>query len=343
MTTYTVPWDETRTAERATGHRRDDDPQVWPVPSLPEFDEWARDQQFDFFVEDVANTMAFAPTRDGERVSYQIEQEDRDLAGRIAEAVAPDDWINGRWRHGSVDDSVRDWMRQAWYDVARYGHAVYEVSPLLPQDLETPGPHGVALFRIDPREVGPQRGRWGGPLVHRTSTVDQRDHGLPPQVLLDTERFEVYTLDGDLGQAVHEAVAGLRGPEVGSVLSVAPWSHPDLYQLGYSLGSHSAVRDAVLARATRDTGWYGRGQFGEHVTGHYGVRRRVRERRFTSQLRDRFLDLLNATLAGAVERLGGVGTVVSPGTFTAADYDDAERMLDSGNHTFREVWARVGE
>ena len=345
MTTYTVPWDDGRVAERAVGDRRDGEPRVWRGPSLPTFDEWSRDHQFDFFVEDLANGMAFAPTKSGDRVEYRQEEGDRELAARIAEAVAPDDLINGRWRQGRVHDSVRDWMRQAWYDTARYGHAVHEVAPLVSRNSEgsSSPPLGVALFRVDPREVGHRWGRWGGRLVHRTSRIDQRERGLPPSVPLDGPRFAVYTAPDRLGKTLRDTVSGLRNPALGSVLTVAPWSHPDLYRLGYSIRDHNAVRDVLLAQATRETGWYGRGQFNEHATGHYMVRRRLRERRFTARLRDSFLAHLNAALNGSSRRLGGQARIVAPDTYAAADYDEAERMLDSGDHTFREVWARVGE
>ena len=234
MKTYTRTWDADRVVERAVGDRRDGEPRVWRGPSLPDPDDWARDQQFEWFVTDIINRMTFSSGRGGKRVEYRLEGGDREVERRVAEAVVPDTPFHGRDRYARIDDAVNDWMKQTWYDVARHGRAVHEIAPLLPADaLEAGEPVGFALIRVDPRDIGRRWGRWGG-LVHRTSEVDRRERGLPQRVRLDSERFAVFTLPDDLNRIVREAVSGLRGRGVGSVLTVAPWSHPEQYELGYS-------------------------------------------------------------------------------------------------------------
>ena len=347
MKTYTRPWDTARVVERAVGDRRDGEPHEWHGPSLPDLDDWARDQQFDYFVPDIINGMSFSRGRDGKQVEYRLEGGGRSVEQAVAEAVARDDLFNGRDRYPRVDDAVRDWMEDVWHDITMHGRAIHEIASLLlasPPNAAEPLAerfHGFALLRVNPREVGRRWGRWGR-FVHHTSEVDQRERGLPRHVRLTDDRFAVFTLSGELGQTVREAVSGLRGRGVGSVLTVAPWSHPELYALGYTLSDHSAARDAVIARATRETGWFGRGQFSEHITGHYLVRRTIRQGRFTTRLRSEMLAHLNRILARQADRLGARVEIVVDNAFGVADYDEAERRLDSGKCTFREAQSVIG-
>ena len=102
------------------------------------------------------------------------------------------------------------------------------------------------------------------------------------------------------------------------------------------------MQDAVVARATRETGWYGRGQFDEHITGHYLVRSTIRQGRFGARLRGALLDHLNDILARQAALLGARVEITALHAFDEADYDEAERRLDSGDYTFREVREAIG-
>lgn len=345
MKTYTQAWDSDRVVERATSSRRDKGSDLRRGPSLPLFNDLAKEYQHDFFVEDIKNTVFYRQGRNRQRIEYQIERENSEVIRRVVEAIAERDWSNQRFGSMPLSRVVRAWIGESWSDIARHGRAIHEVAPLrnLDKTRDGDGPHGVAIIRIDPKSVGPRWGWLGGELVQWTSSIDQREHGLDRLIRLRKERFIVFRLPGTLEEQVQEAGNALRGKDVGSVgLSVAPWSRPDLYELGYQLDDHSAVRDAVIARGTRKMGWYGRGQFDKRITSHYLIRRQIREGRFATALENALLDHLNSILANQANRIGAKVTIRAKNAFTLQNYDEAERLLDEGSRSFREIMDRVG-
>jgi hypothetical protein len=345
MKTYTQAWDTDRVVERATGSRHEKGSDFRHGPSPPLFDDWAPDYQHDFFVDDMKNTLFYRQGRDGQEIEYQIERGDSEVVQRVVEAVAVRDQFNQRPGSVPLSRAVREWIGESWSDVARHGRAIHEVAPIrnLNETRDRDASYGVAIIRIDPKSVGPRWGWLGGGLVQWTSSIDQREHGLNRMIRLKNDRFAIFRLPGAMEGQVQEAVNALRGKDVGGVgFSVAPWSRPDLYELGYKLDDHSAIRDAVIARGTRETGWIARGQFEKRITSHYLVRRQIREGRFATALESALLAHLNSVLANQANQIGANVTIRAKNAFTLQDHDEAERLLDEGSRSFREIMGRVG-
>lgn len=292
------------------------------------------------FEEDIRNRIHYGQGIEKKEIEVVLHSSSSTVDSSIARGLAPRRHSN----YSALRHSLRDFLTTCFGDFFYHGIAIHEIAyehERKKGQLEPPDQ--FRLIRVDPQSVRPRWWRFGK-LVQRTSHEDQSELGLPKYIPIQGERFLIARLPNDLGTPLQQAVDGLNGTALHEVLSTFPlWEKPSVRQTGaYNFDEHTATRRAVIAGATREIGWIGRGELNEDANGHYLVRRQIRFERYVAKLRRFLISHLNNALERLGSTIGFDAEVELQNAPQPSDYDEAEQALEEGAKSLREIMSDIG-
>lgn len=285
-------------------------------------------------VDDIRLRLCYGRGLEGGEIEPSLKPDTPEARSVVAHALSSQP-------HSRAATAVKDFFETCWRDLAAYEVAVHEIA----FERERKGnrlapPDQFRLFRMDPRSIHERQGT----LFQKASTEDQSEFGLPEDIPVQGDRFAVLRLPDKLHHPLREALQGLRGTDAHEVLaSFPPWEQPPVRRSGaYNFQDHVATRRAVIAGATREIGWDARGGFREDINSHYLVRREIRFGRHLATLRNLLTGHLNDALQKAGSTVGFQAEVQLQGAPDIGHYDAAERALNEGSKTFRDILSALG-
>lgn len=310
-----------------------------PRPSLPDSNGGRlggslENHEASMLVDDIRLRLCYGRGLEGSEIEPTLNPDTSKVRSVVAYALSSQ-------LHRRAATAVKDFFEDCWRDLAAHEVAVHEIAfERERNDSGLAPPDQFRLFRMDPRSIHERQGT----LFQKASPEDQSEFGLPDDIPVEGDWFAVLRLPDELRGPLREALQRLRGTDAHEVLaSFPPWEQPPVRRSGaYNFQDHVATRRAVIAGATREIGWNARDGFREDINSHYLVRREIRFGRYVAALRNLLTDHLNDTLRKASGAMGFQVEVELKGAPRTGHYDAAERALDEGSKTFRDILSALG-
>jgi hypothetical protein len=273
----------------------------------------------------------------------EAKEGEKILERMIAAAFSP--------REGSarfeLSHAFSEWGRYCTAALLRDGEAVYEIAYVLASKGGDP-----VGFRVIPVAAGSIVRRFGRRVTYlqripegatlRTFSLEDRDPTpSKSEIALDSSRMVRVILPRSLRHA-RDAAVGLvsLGENLYPDFFIPKPDLPPSQQVPFDYAVYRRTQEAAVAAVTRESGWYGRGSFNDHMTEFYSMMRRVRFERMLCGLRDLLFVTANEILDRVGSQLQFKARFTPQGLPTVADVSEVEAALTAGTISAGQILER---